>query len=65
MSYPTPEKLREHAAHARAMSDEYFAEGRLELAERREEDAQWYEIMAAREEWRIERIISARQMEAA
>lgn len=65
MSYPTPEKLKEHAAHARKMADEYMAEGRLELAERREEDAQWYEIMAAREEWRIERMISARQMEAA
>ena len=65
MSYPTPEKLKEHAAHARKMADEYMAEGRLELAERREEDAQWYDLLAAREEWRIERIISARQMEAA
>ncbi len=65
MSYPTPEKLKEHATHARKMADEYMAEGRLELAERREEDAQYYEIMAAREEWRIERMIAARQMEAA
>lgn len=65
MSYPTPEQSRANAAHARKMADEYMAEGRLELAERREEDAQWYEIMAAREEWRIERMISARQMEAA
>ena len=65
MTYPTPEKLKEHAAHARKMADEYMAEGRLEMAERREEDAQWYEIMAAREERRIERVIAARQQEAA
>ncbi|MCY1741192.1 hypothetical protein [Ensifer sp. SL37] len=65
MSYPTPEALRAHAEHARKMADEYMAEGRLELAERREEDAQWYEIMAAREERRIDRMISERQMEAA
>lgn len=65
MGYPTPDKLREHAAHARAMADEYFSEGRLELAIRREEDAQYYEIMAAREERRIERVIATRQQEAA
>ena len=65
MSYPTPEKLKEHAAHARKMADEYMAEGRLELAERREEDAQWYEIMAAREERRIDRLVAENHKEAA
>lgn len=65
MGYPTPDKLREHAAHARAMADEYFSEGRLELAIRREEDSQYYEIMAAREERRIDRLIAENRKEAA
>lgn len=54
MSYPTPEALRAHAKHARQMADEYRAEGNHKMADRRDEDADWYEILCAREEWRIE-----------
>ncbi|RVQ10040.1 hypothetical protein [Sinorhizobium meliloti] len=54
MSYPTPDKLRAHAKHARQMADEYRSEGNHKMADRRDEDANWYEILCAREEWRIE-----------
>lgn len=65
MSYPTPEALRAHAAHARSMADAYFAEGNISMAERREADAEWYDELAYREEWRIERLMAAQQKEAA
>ncbi|RVP13114.1 hypothetical protein CN085_19575 [Sinorhizobium meliloti] len=54
MPYPTPEQLRAHAKHARQMADEYRTEGNHKMADRRDEDANWYEILCAREEWRIE-----------
>jgi hypothetical protein len=54
MSYPTPEQLRKHAQHARQMAEEYRAEGNHKMADRRDEDADWYEILCAREEWRLE-----------
>ncbi|MFQ6183616.1 hypothetical protein ACLMJV_16935 [Sinorhizobium meliloti] len=54
MSYPTPDQLRAHAKHARQMAGEYRSEGNHKMADRRDEDANWYEILCAREEWRIE-----------
>lgn len=56
MSYPTIEQLRAFEQHARSMSDAYLAEGNEAKANQRDEDADWYDLLARREEWRLERI---------
>jgi len=65
MSYPTPDQLRAHAKHARQMAEEYRSAGNHKMADRRDEDADWYEILCAREEWRIECERAERHTEAA
>lgn len=65
MSYPTPEQWRAHAAHARKMADEYRQAGNHKMADRRDDDADWYEELCAREEWRIECEREAQHPEAA
>ena len=54
MPYPTPDQLRDHAQHARSMAESYRQEGNHKMADRREADADFYEDICAREEWRIE-----------
>lgn len=65
MSYPTPDKLRAHAKHARQMADEYRSERNHKMAARREADADFYEEICAREEWRIECERAEQHQEAA
>ena len=54
MSYPTVPQLRQHEAHALKMAEEYRSEGNNEMADRREEDARYYDFLARREECRLE-----------
>lgn len=65
MSYPTAEQLRGHEAHARKMAADYRAEGNDKIADRRDEDADFYSILAQREELRVQRLSAETQMEAA
>lgn len=51
--YPTPEQFRQHAAHARQMAFDYLAEGNTVKADQRNDDADFYEDCAYREEWRL------------
>jgi len=52
--YPTIEQLRQHEQHALKMAAEYRTEGNEAMADRREEDASYYDFLARREEWRLE-----------
>lgn len=52
---PTPAKWREHAAHARQMANEARAYGDCSYADRRDDDADFYEFQAELEEWNIAR----------
>jgi len=65
MSYPTAEQLKGHEAHARKMAAEYRAEGNDRMADRRDEDADFYSILAQREELRLQRIMAENHKEAA
>lgn len=56
MGYPTIQQLRQHEAHALKMAAEYRSEANHEMADRREEDARYYDFLARREEWRIENL---------
>lgn len=53
MSYPTPEQFRQHAAHARKMAAAYLEAGNTVKADHRNDDADFYEDRAYREEWRL------------
>jgi hypothetical protein len=53
MSYPTPEQFRQHAARARQMAFEYLEAGNTGKADQRNDDADFYEDRAYREEWRL------------
>jgi hypothetical protein len=65
MAYPNPADLRRHADHARQMADEYRAEGQIVKADQREADADFYEDMADREEWRLSRISTVTEQKRA
>lgn len=56
MSYPTVTQLRQHEQHALKMAAEYRSENNHEMADRREEDARYYDFLARREEWRLEHL---------
>lgn len=58
MGYPTPDQWRAHAAHAKAMAEEYRSEGNIEQADRREATAEFYLDKAHEEEWRQTRKIN-------
>ena len=62
--YPTIEQLRQHEQHALKMAEEYRSEGNHEMADRREEDARYYDFLARREEWRIENLRPKQELAA-
>lgn len=56
MSYPTIQALRLYEATARKDADEYRLAGNIIKANQREDDADWYDLLARREEWRLENL---------
>ena len=56
MSYPTPQRLRDHADTARQLAKEYRREGNTLAADRREADAEFYDFKADCEEERLARL---------
>lgn len=53
MGYPTPQQWRSYADSARSLADQYRADGDEATALRKEDDADFYDAAAWREEWRL------------